>query len=222
MAPPDHVVKNDKGEELKEGDFEYTRVYGEMVAALADKSIADGQAITLTPFQVKTRNVYLPLTNPLYIAARKMGLIQREAFIWKNDPYKKGEPYADSDTQSQPAVETEVGYMRLGELHVASIPGEIYPELIYGKIEDPAVAGADFPDAPKEKHITAILPGPKMLILGLANDEIGYIIPKRQWDVFAPYAYGRTRTQYGEINSIGPDTAPILMKAIEEAVGEAK
>jgi len=218
MAPPDGVVKSAAGALLKEGDFEYARVYGEMVAALADKAVASAEPIELTPLHASSRNVYLPLTNPLYVAARKIGVLQREAFTYTGDPATRGAVYADTDTQQQAAVETEVAYLRLGELHVACIPGEIYPELIYGQIQDPPDAGADFPRAPKEKHVTAILPGKKMLTIGLANDEIGYIIPKRQWDVHAPFAYGRKRSQYGEINSIGAETAPIVMKALEDAV----
>ena len=31
------------------------------------------------------------------------------------------------------------------------------------------------------------------MIVGLANDEIGYIIPKRQWDEKAPFAMDVTR-----------------------------
>ena len=46
-----------------------------------------------------------------------------------------------------------------------------------------------------------------------ANDEIGYILPRSQWDAEAPYAYGRTESQYGEINSVGPSVAPILAEA---------
>lgn len=45
------------------------------------------------------------------------------------------------------------------------------------------------------------------LLMGLANDEIGYIIPKRQWDEKPPFCYGLKKSQYGEINSLGPDTA---------------
>ena len=51
------------------------------------------------------------------------------------------------------------------------------------------------------------------LLIGLANDEIGYIIPRRQWDMAAPFAYGRTTPQYGEINSCGPGVAPVIMGA---------
>jgi hypothetical protein len=55
----------------------------------------------------------------------------------------------------------------------------------------------------------------------LANDELGYIIPKRQWDKAAPYAYGKEAGQYGEINSCSPDAAPILMEALKRRVEEA-
>jgi hypothetical protein len=56
------------------------------------------------------------------------------------------------------------------------------------------------------------------MLIGLANDEIGYIIPKRQWDEKPPFCYGRTKTQYGEVNSCGPETAPLLLKAFRELV----
>ena len=54
------------------------------------------------------------------------------------------------------------------------------------------------------------------MIVGLANDEVGYIIPKRQWDEKPPFCYGRKKAQYGEGNSLGPDTAPILCEAFRE------
>ena len=54
------------------------------------------------------------------------------------------------------------------------------------------------------------------MMIGLANDEIGYIIPKRQWDEKPPFCYGRKKAQYGESNSLGPETAPILCKVFQE------
>ena len=217
MAPPDHVVKNGEGRELKEGDFEYCRVYGEMVASLAEKAIAGAAPIALTPMKASAKVVNVPLTNPIYMAMRKLGVVQRDAFVWTGDADKRGEPYDDENSTKQPAIEAEVACLTLGALSIACIPGEIYPELIYGKFQEPAEADADFPNAEKEKHLTAMFPADrKLLIIGLANDEIGYIIPKRQWDAQAPFAYGRNRAQYGEVNSVGPDAAPILMKALEE------
>jgi hypothetical protein len=58
-------------------------------------------------------------------------------------------------------------------------------------------------------------------LLGLANDEIGYIIPKRQWDQSPPHAYGRSKPQYGEVNSCGPEVAPIIMQALADCIQQA-
>ena len=64
--------------------------------------------------------------------------------------------------------------------------------------------------------------GDKWMLLGLANDEIGYIIPRCQWDRQRPFAYGRMTGQYGEINSCGPDVAPIVMQAVLDSVNSLK
>jgi hypothetical protein len=222
MAPPDEGILNERGEKLHEGDFEYTRVYGEKVAELADKAIAAAAPITLTPFVVSAKSVALPVSNPYYRAAHATGMVRRAATVWTGDAEKIGEPLTLENAGQQMAVVTEVGYLKLGELAIAAIPGEIYPELVYGKFPDKAEPGVDFPTAPLEPHVEQILGTEKWLLIGLANDEIGYIIPKRQWDNAAPYAYGKAKGQYGEINSCGSDVAPVLMRALQRRVAEAK
>jgi hypothetical protein len=112
--------------------------------------------------------------------------------------------------------------VRLGELHLACIPGELYPELVYGKFQEPAEPAADFADAPLEPTVASLMPGPKWLLIGLANDELGYIIPKRQWDKSPPYAYGKEGGQYGEVNSCSPEAAPIIMQSLKARVAEAQ
>ncbi len=37
-----------------------------------------------------------------------------------------------------PGLKTEMAWLRLGELDIACIPGEIYPELVLDKVQDPA------------------------------------------------------------------------------------
>ena len=59
-------------------------------------------------------------------------------------------------------------------------------------------------------------------MFGLANDEIGYIVPKSQWDAKAPYTYGRDSRPYGEVNSLGPETAPLIHKNIKAMLEELK
>ena len=213
-----HVeVKDDKGTLLKDGTFEKTERYGRLVGELADRALDGAKAVSLTPFQVRSREVFVPMDNKLYQMGRRLGVLKRDAFLWADDPYKAA-PADPKETEKRLCIKTEVGWLRLGELDVAAIPGEIYPELVLDKVQDPPDPGADFPDAPIEPAVYKQLKGKYRMLIGLANDEIGYIIPKRQWDEKEPFCYGRKKAQYGEINSVGPDTAPILCRAFKELV----
>ena len=126
--------------------------------------------------------MFLPLDNKLFLLARQLGVLKREAFLWTGDPYKAEAGEADQGRTSRSACAREIAWLRLGDLDIAAIPGEIYPELVLDKVQDPADPGADFPDAPVEPAIYKQLRGPHRMLIGLASDEIGYIIPKRQWD----------------------------------------
>lgn len=222
MAPPDGAVHDAAGNELQEGDFEYARLYGEAVAALATKAASSAEPIELAPFVVSAKPIAVPVENKLYKAARAVGVLERDGVPWTGDFENVGKPVDPSSGEQLAAVESEVAYLRLGDLHIAGLPGEVYPELLHGKFQEPAEANADYPDAPLEPTVAELLPGKHWLVIGLANDEIGYIIPKRQWDNAAPYAYGRATSQYGEINSCGPDVAPILMQALRRRVEDAR
>jgi hypothetical protein len=214
-----HVeVKNDAGTPLADGTFAKTERYGQLVGQLAEKALASSQPISLTPLHAKTRHVYLPLDNTFYQMARKLGVLQRRAYLWTGDPHR-AEPADEKALGTQKlCVRTEVGYLRLGALEVAAIPGEIYPELVLGKVQDPADPAADFPQAAVEPSLYAQLKGPHRMMIGLANDEIGYILPKRQWDEKPPYCYGRKKAQYGEVNSLGPETGPLVCEAFRALV----
>jgi hypothetical protein len=202
-------VQDDKGVSLKDGTFEKTARYGELVGKLAEKALGQAKAIRLVPFDVRSRDFFLPVDNPLYQLGWELGVLSRDSFVWSGDPFK-AEPGKPKDKKQRMCIRSEVAYLRLGELDVACLPGEIYPELVLDKVQDPPDKGADFPDAPSEPAIYKQMKRPHRMIVGLANDEIGYIIPKRQWDEKAPFCYGRKKAQYGEENSLGPDTAPIL------------
>ncbi|MBA4063505.1 MAG: hypothetical protein C0501_07285 [Isosphaera sp.] len=212
-------VTDTAGKELADGTFEKTGRYGELVGRLADRALKAAVPVTLTPFQVRTRAVLLPVANKLYHLGWAAGVLDRDLYPWDSDPTPK-EWKPTKDASKPLAVRTEVGYLKLGELEVAAIPGEIYPELVLGKVQDPADPGADFPDAPAEPAVYAQLRGKHRMLIGLANDEVGYIIPRRQWDEKAPYCYGLKKAQYGEENSVGPDAAPILLGAFRDLAGK--
>jgi hypothetical protein len=216
LMSPIHVKKNDEtGEELKDGTFPMTERYGVLVARLAEKALAAGKPIKLTPFVVRQREMYLPIDNRLYVLGHGLGVLKRVAYRWTGD-VDKAEPLGAKDEKRKLACKTEIARLTLGDVDVACIPGEIYPELVLGKVVDPPEPEADFPDAPIEPSIYTQLDRPIKMIVGLANDEIGYILPKRQWDEKPPFCYGLKRPPYGEVNSLGPDTAPLLCEAFRK------
>ena len=221
MAPPDGKIFDASGKELLEGDFAYSQHYGEAVAALASQAMTAATPITLTPFVVSAKPLAVRATNPYYRTAQALGVVKRKALVWQGRSDLLGEALTADNANGPMAVESEVGYLQLGELAIAALPGEVYPELVYGQYPAQAEPGVDFPTAPLEPAIVDILPRKKWLLIGLANDELGYIIPRRQWDQLAPYAYGRTKSQYGEINSCGPEVAPLLMQALQQRVKDA-
>jgi hypothetical protein len=211
-------VKSEDGKELADGTFEKAERYGKLVGQLADKALKGAVPVALTPFEVRTRATLVPVENKLYHLGWQLGTLDRVMYAWDGKPTPK-EFTAVKDVSKPVAVKTEVGYLKLGELEVAVIPGEIYPEVVLGKVQDPADPGADFPDAPAEPAVYAQLKAKHKMIIGLGNDEIGYLIPKRQWDVKEPFCYGLKKAQYGEMNSVGPDAAAVICGVFKELVG---
>ncbi|VTR95786.1 Uncharacterized protein OS=Pirellula staleyi (strain ATCC 27377 / DSM 6068 / ICPB 4128) GN=Psta_1770 PE=4 SV=1: Ceramidase_alk [Gemmata massiliana] len=208
-------IKDEKGKELADGTFEKTERYGRLVAVLADKALKDAVPVKLTPFTVRTQALLVPVENAVYRLGWSLGTLDRTMYAWEGTPTPK-KFTATKDVTKPVAVKTEVGYLKLGDLEIAAIPGEIYPELVLGKVQNPADPGADFPDAPIEPAVYDQLKGKHRMLIGLANDELGYFIPKRQWDDKAPFCYGLKKSQYGEMNSVGPEAAPIICGTFKE------
>jgi hypothetical protein len=214
-----HVeIKDVQGRQLADGTFAKTQRYGELVGRLAGQALSGARNVTLTPLETRARHVFLPLDNQFYLFGWRLGVLNRQAYLWTGDAGHAQPADAKVPARTPLCLRSELAWLRLGELEIAAIPGEIYPELVLDKVQDPADPGADFPKAPIEPAIYKQLKSPHKMLIGLANDELGYIIPKRQWDEKAPFCYGRKSAQYGEVNSLGPETAPILCKAFQELV----
>lgn len=189
------------GVEYKEPTYEKAEAQGKAVSLAVLKAmekpleILDSASISLI---VKT--VEFPIDNTLFKLGSMLGVLDRGTVGWMK-------------------MRSEVSACRIGPLTIVTIPGEPYPELINGGIEAPE--GNDFGIQPQELPVVRdMMPGKYKFVFGLANDEIGYIIPKSQWDVEAPYTYGRKDSPYGEENSLGPETASILHRNLQEILGE--
>ena len=93
------------------------------------------------------------------------------------------------------AVITEANLLKIGPAWFAAVPGELLPKLGLTLKADLRRAGA---------QVTGII--------GLANDELGYILPREVYaypkDPFEPGDH------YEETMSIGPEAGPRLLQAV--------
>ena len=216
MAPIPLDVKaaeSPDGKAHRSGSFEALSVYSQRIATRASQAVDKTEPVSLTPWKLDQRDVYLPVDNMIYRAGHQLGALKRKMHRWGGDISKPGD---ESNKDAKPAVRTRAGVLTLGEVQVALVPGEIYPELVLGKVPDPAPEGADFPEAKVEPALLGQLKAKHKVVIGLAQDEIGYIIPRRIWDAKAPWSYGRKDAPYGEINSLGPETAGWLLPVYGE------
>lgn len=212
-------VKTRDGKILKEASFEKMEALGQGLGQKALLSLEKAETFANAAVSHKSSQVMFPVDNPVFKLGWKLGTLARPAYE-ESTPGKYEEVKPSGAGAKRMWMKTEVGILKIGDADLLLIPGEIYPELVLGKIQDPVDPGADYPDAPKEPGLFPMLDGKFKMLVGLANDEIGYIIPRRQWDEKPPFCYKRTKSQYGEINSMGSETAPRLSGAVKELLGK--
>ena len=128
MAPPRDQFRGKDGKLLKEGDFAYAEAYGAAVAELAMKANESATPITLEPISIAASRIAIPVKNPLYRAAAVAKVVSRNRVKWMGDFDKANTPIGKDTPRDEMCIQTEVGFLRLGELSVACVPGEIYPD----------------------------------------------------------------------------------------------
>jgi hypothetical protein len=209
MTPLGLKLTGADGKEIPADSFALAQAVGERAADAALEALKAGRPSASSALEHRSAIVFVPLENRLYRLAMFLGVLERQTW--------SGGRTATSLFGDD--LRTEIGYLRLGDAEALLVPAEIYPELVLGGIQDPQDPGADFPGAPRERPLSTLLTSAYKLVVGLANDEIGYVIPRSEWDAKAPFAYGRKEDQYGEINSVGPATAGRLAEAFARLLG---
>lgn len=189
------------GEEYNEPTFEKTEAQGKHLSLLALNAMENpSEVLESAGISVVVRTLPMKIDNPMFKLGAALGIMNRGTMSWMK-------------------MRSELAVINIGPISMVTIPGEIYPELVNGPIDAPD--GNDFGIQPLEiPPIREMMPGKYKFIVGLANDEIGYIIPKSQWDEKAPYTYGRDNSPYGEENSLGPNTAKVIHSNLKEMLKE--
>ncbi|MGH9453409.1 MAG: hypothetical protein ACRD2O_05510, partial [Terriglobia bacterium] len=182
-----------------------------------------GKAAPVDSIVIRKAMILAPVQNDNFRIAGAMGI-----FKGRKGLYTSGRLDPSFAVRDIPSVgklryatgkdtRSEVDYIQFlnhGDLvaEIATVPGEIYPELVNGGIT--RYPGADYPDAPFEPVIRARMRSPYPFVLGLANDELGYIIPKAEWDDQPPWLRGKKTRWYGEANSAGPEVAGVVTRTL--------
>ncbi|MEW6745036.1 MAG: hypothetical protein AB1486_19965 [Planctomycetota bacterium] len=183
-------------ERAPRGSLRACELYGEELGAKALGALRSGRQLGAPRVRSATHAIRIPLENGRFRLARWLGVVERDL--------------VDGE------IASEVGLVDLGELQMVAVPGELYPELWVGGVQHPE--GADLDEVPALAPLRETVAGPFRMILGLCNDELGYLIPPGQWDRGAPYTYDQDEAPYGEVNSVGPLAAERVVRGVEALV----
>ena len=164
----------------------------------------------LKPSMQFSREIFtVPLDNPAFQLYKFLGILNN-----KSVPAESATGYG---------VESELSILMLDDLAVTLIPGELFPELAlggkYGDANPDGVNPRPLCEIAKEHGMD------ELLIIGLANDELGYIVPPSDFllNKKAPYLERtidyKGEDHYEETNSVGPACAQTIADAFEAAAG---
>ena len=210
FTDPDGVV-------WSETTFERADAMGYMIADMAMDALDAGVIDENPSLSFEAQTLKFPVENWGFQAMFLSGIITRTLYDY--------DPSDAIDEDNTPTVLTELNRIQVGPLSMLTVPGEIFPELAVGgydgsRINSPVeeLIDADNPNPPdmslapegpywKERLLTE-----HAWIVGMGNDELGYIIPPYDFitDETLPFLEEAEGDHYEETNSLGPETATIL------------
>ncbi len=134
----------------------------------------------------------------------------------------------DKSSKSGYSAITEVGYIELGDsIVMLTVPGELIPQLVYGNVvtAKDAYLGTDWTIPCSSELIDS---NKKILVMGLCNDAIGYIVPDNDYAPFIADSlwnsdigeklYGPAYRHYEEMLSLGSTAGSSIMTAVNELI----
>jgi hypothetical protein len=217
-------------ETCPQGTFERAEYVGRGAAdaAIAALESPASQLVEAPTLGVRRKVFLASATNAGLALLVTAGVLPRQLFRSDGLPASpeelKGLSFTQLSAPDSPfRVASEVNAIELGPIAIGAIPGELYTELWMARDD-----GTSFAETPAEGDyfgtanlppLSGVLPASATMKISInnANDALGYIIPKPQWDTKPPYAYGRKDSpQYGEENSVGYDIAPTVIDAFQK------
>ena len=215
VVDPNGVVWSDHS-------FDKADVVGQIVGEMVLDGLDDAEPVDWTDLWFRVDSIELPVDNTGFQAMFILGVLDHRSTLH----YDPAEPIDDDNL---PWVATEVDLLGLGPLRLLTIPGEPLPELAIGGYDgaytpvDHDIVDLTEPNAPDVSQGPAgpywhdLMGGGHTWVIGLANDEIGYIIPEYNFVVAdaGAYIFEAEGHHYEETNSLGPQTAGLITESVE-------
>ncbi len=191
--------------------LEYVKEFGKDVGEVV-MSINNETAIS-PAVNIKTQAIEIKCDNIALMLVRILGVLN-------NDIAR--------DENKNISIISEVSYMELGnkQIGIYMIPGELSPELESGNFFT-AEESATKTEA-TYKSLSEMSQCEHNFVLGLCNDELGYIIPENDFYLHEWLPYFNTtvdesgRNHYEETNSLGPQAAGTILDAMDELISSVK
>jgi len=187
--------------------LEYVKEFGKDVGKVV---MSINNEVVLSPaINIKTEATEVKCDNIALVLVRFLGVLN-------NDIAK--------DKDKNISIISEVSYMELGnkQIGVCMIPGELSPELESGNFMS-AAESANGTEA-EYKSLSDMARCEHNFVIGLCNDELGYIIPENDFYLheWLPYFNNAVdesgRKHYEETNSLGPKAAGAILEAMDELI----
>lgn len=190
----------------------YMKGFGKQLGEIA---LGANDETELEPIlNIKTKGIDVPGDNTVLILARYINVLNNDL--------------GRTDKRSKVFIHSEVAYMELGnkDVGVFLIPGELFPELYNGEFLTEADS-ANHRKASYPKVLSDMTDCRHKFVIGLCNDELGYILAENDFmlNETMPYINKATddmdRDHYEETNSTGPETGRIILEQTESLIKSA-
>lgn len=200
--------------ELDKDNIESTKIAGRK---LAETAFAIENEVKLSPrINILKQEYYAEAQNFALLAAAKFGILNAEKQAIKTASY------------TGYALKTEMTYMEIDTLKMLLLPGEIFPELVYGGYLSAEESAEGKGPEVNPLPLCTIAEDENLLVFGLANDEIGYIVTPNDFLLDPETSYfdgGKDRLgrrHYEETNSLGPNTAYTIAQTFTQMMQTVK
>lgn len=210
-------------------------------AAVADAALALKTGRTGRALSYRAEKVRVPVENSRYLlflsaltAGHDLSRADGSAIpAWRAWPLSLRHLFFGLTEKSRPWIETEVSVLDLGPARLLGLPAEAFPELLIGGYDgrfafgrplvSPGGPDRDIAAAPKAPYLRELIKAPVPMVVGLANDELGYLVPSYDFKVRPSKSMlPRLPGHYEETNSVGPAATGILTEAAARLLSEPR